>query len=50
MAEFFNAFYDHGCDRKYKNAADYLLSMFAGVMHVLFPIDVPIWVLSHDDG
>lgn len=50
MADFFNAFYDNGCDRKYKNAADYLLSMFAGVIHVLFPMDVPIWILSHDDG
>ncbi len=50
MRNFFKVFYDSGCDRKYKNSADYLLSMFAGVMHTLFPMHIPFWITSHDDG
>ncbi|KAL6073093.1 Leucine-rich repeat-containing protein 74A [Balamuthia mandrillaris] len=47
---FLISFYNSGCEKKWKNAADYMLSMYAGVLHRLLPTYVPFTIVSHDDG
>ena len=49
LEQLMQAFYSDGYYRKYKNAADFLLSCFCGAAHRLLDLEIRFWLVSRDE-